>query len=192
MSFSTQHLQPHYRRIIRRQVKSLLQKYVDVSGRVFMCRPNPMILQHLPCVLVYLNEEPADHQNTAPRIYERKANFIIEILYEEGTTVKENEEIEDLLDSRSYEVEYALLNDIALEMGEDGEWIQDVTLISSITSKAIYEGQAIVCALKQLYEITYETEHYTAENLDQFLRFIATYDSVEGANATDNVTIRER
>lgn len=188
--FKPQNIEPSLRAFLRKQVKGLLRSYVDIGGRVYACRPHPILLEHLPCVTFYPLEEPADHRDSAPRIYHKEYGLIIEILCEEPANLTDLENIEDFLDSRAFEVEYAMLHDISLELGENGNWIDDVKLLTTVASRQIYEGSMNVAALKQSFVIEYNNECFAYDSLDEFKSFINSMTTTDDAEAVDDVTIR--
>lgn len=186
-----QHIQPSLRAFIRKQVIVLLKEHVDIGQRVFSCRPHPVLLEHLPCIAVYPSEEPADHKNTSPRLYSKEYGLIIEVMQIEPQTIKGIEDVEDYLDYRAFEIEYALLHDIALELGDNGNWIDDVKIISTISGRQVYEGSQNVTVLKQLYSIEYRSEDFELDNLSEFLSFSNKIQIADDAESEDDVTIRE-
>jgi hypothetical protein len=187
-----QNIQPSLRIYLRKQIKVLLKKYVDIGQHVFACRPHPLLLEHLPCVAFYPMEEAAEHRNTSPRIYTREYSLIVEVLHAEPIKIDDAETIEDFLDCRIFEVEYALLHDIALELGEKGNWIQDITLVNTVPSRQVYEDVMNVSAIKSIYNIVYNSEIFEVDALDEFKKFtnkMLIGDDEEEVD--DSVTIRE-
>jgi hypothetical protein len=185
-----QNIQPCPRITIRKQIKALLKLYVDINERVFDCRPNPFLLEQLPCVAFYLSEEPGNHNDTSPRVYTKECAFIIEILQAEPASLADAEAIGDFLDARSVEVEYALLHDIALELGEGGNFIEDVVLVSGTSVKQVYEGVTNISAYKMLFNIKYKYEVYDLRDIGEFKKFMNTMNLVDGGQSVDDVTIR--
>ena len=190
MNIFTQNIQPSLRIYLRRQIKLLLKKYVDIGGRVFSCRPHPLLLEHLPCIALYPTEETSDHRNTSPRIYTKEYGFVVETLHAEPGSIEDAETIEDFLDCRAFEIEYALLHDIALELGIKGNWIQDVTLTNLITSKQIYEDTMNVSVLKSVGSVFYNSEMFEVESLDEFKKFTNKILINDDEDVNDTVVIR--
>lgn len=191
MAFATQSDQPHPRRCIRHRIRDLLRQYVDVGGRVFMSRPDPLFLTELPCLLVYMSEEPADGKSSEPRYYTRKLQINVDILHSDRPNIvgDEDNELDDFLDSRAFEVEWALLHERYLGL-VDKEWLHDVNLINTSAVEMIFDGEQAVHALRQTFEVLYETIALTDTTLDEFLRFQSKYRIASDVEETDLVQIR--
>ena len=186
MSTPKQNSQPHPRIIIRNCVKSLLLPAVDVSERVFCSRPKAIFLTELPCILIYFNEEAADHEKSAPRVYKRILSLIVEAVH--GLESERDNALDDFLDSRAYEIENALLNDRFL--GLQG-LVEDCSLSRTENVNISLEGEEDMASTRLMFEITYRTDAYYIGALDEFLKFTSDYKSPENIQlARDEVTIR--
>lgn len=192
MAFAVQNSQPHRRRVIRHRVRDLLKQYVDVGQKVYMSRPHPIWISQLPCILAYMAEEPADGKSSEPRYFMRDLHMNIDILHMDRPNIAgdEDNELDDFLDSRAFEVEWALLHERWLGLGEDAQWLHDVNLVNTTAVEMIFEGDQTVQALRQTFQFRYETIALPHITLDEFLKFQAKYRVGDDVEETDFVTIR--
>jgi hypothetical protein len=119
-------------------------------------------------------------------------NLNVDILHSDRSNIAgdENDELDDYLDSRSFEVEYALLHDRYLEFGAEAGWFHKIDLQSVSAVEIIFEGEQVVAALRLTFQVTYETEAFVDGTLDEFLKFRADYNTTTGEEASDFVNIR--
>jgi hypothetical protein len=181
-------LSPHKRKAIRKKVVELLKATVDVGDRVEAHRPYPIWLQslasgpgELPICLVYFGTENAAHGDSGPRWYRRRPTLNIEILH--GSGVKD---LDDFLDDRAYEVEFALLHDETL-----GGLVNWCSLVETVPGVYDYEGETNIASTRLSFTVEYDTDTVKGASLDEFLRFNTDYETTDGAKAEDNVTIRQ-
>ena len=182
--------QPHPRRIIRDQVKSLLLQNTLMSEKWFCSRPHPMFLQGMPCGLIYFTEENNDVKGTRPKTYDRTLMLTTDVQIRQETEI--TNDMDDWLDSRAFEIEAAMMNDRFLGLGDRGI-VQDVMLLRTQCVQIKYEGDADVASLRLFWEILYKTDSWNPQSLEEFLRFNAKYIGQigTGAEAEDHITIRE-
>jgi len=182
---SIQDSQPHPRIIIRNWIKELLKMNTDLGERWFNSRPNPIFLQELPCGLIYFTDEPADHENTAPRNYRRDLSLVTEVI---NRMESERENVlDDWLDSRAYEIENAMLADRFLGMKG---FIQDTVLVRSEPTTIESEGDANIGSVRIFWNVIYRVDAGYTGKLDEFLKFENKIEGTSGEDAEDNVTIR--
>lgn len=195
VNFTKQNSQPHRRRIIRHQVRQLIRQWVDIAtDKVFISRPNPVFVNEVPCILIYFTEEPVDKKNSAPTRYVRDLNLVVEVMFRDRMNITEDEdhEIDDFLDSRAFEIEFALLHERYLGFDpEEYSWLHDVDLGTTIPATLVFEGDQRIAALRVMFNIKYETEYDESIRIDEFLNFTSKYETTIGAEAEDRVTIRE-
>lgn len=195
VNFVKQNSQPHRRRIIRHRVRQLIRQWVDVaSDKVFISRPNPVFVNEVPCILIYFTEEPSDNKTSAPKRYVRDLNLVVEIMHRDRENITDDEdfELDDFLDSRAYEVEFAILHERYLGLDpEEYEWLHEVDLTSTMPATLVFEGDQRVAALRVVFSVKYETDYDESIRLDEFLKFTSKYETTIGAEAEDRVTIRE-
>lgn len=175
--------QPHKRKKIRAYVVGQLKQHVDVGERVEASRARPIWQdEESPIVLVYFRDETADHQQSAPRIYKRTLNLHVDIIFREGMNA-----IDDFLDSRAFEVEYALLHDRTF-----GGLVHDCSLTGTAPTEINAEGDSRQGLLRLEFAILYETvDPQGTPTLDEFLKFNTNYENEQGQKlAEDNVVIR--
>ena len=181
-----QNIQPHARIIIRNAVKELLKDNTDLGGRWFCSRPKAVFLSELPCGLIYFSEELADHENIVPRNYKRTLTLVTEVVH--SLESQRDNALDDFLDSRSFEIEAAMLHDRFL--GLSG-LVQDCVLTRTETMNIEAGGEEDIASLRIFWSIIYRTDAFYTGELNEFLRFTADYNTVDGAIARDEVTIRE-
>ena len=194
-TIAKQKSQPHLRRAIRNRVQQLLKANVDIGERIFKSRPNPAFISEVPCIAIYFTDEPAEHMESAPRRYERKLMMNVDILHMSRDGVEDDQEftMDDYLDSRAFEVEFALTNDRYLGFaGETDGWFQGCALVNTVPTNIVFSQEQFCGALRLVFEMQYETETYTNAGLNEFLRFYNDINTaVLGAESSDHVTIRE-
>lgn len=184
-----QNKQPHPRILIRNRVKELMKENTDLGGRWFCSRPKPVFYTETPCGLIYFTNEPAEHRDTAPRNYKRDLELTTEVAMV-ANTERENE-LDDWLDSRAFEIERTLGGDRFL--GLPG-LVSDVVLERTEPVDIVADGDVNVGALRVFWKIVYQTNLYYTGKLDKFLRYSADWEidkEREGPEAVDDVTIRE-
>lgn len=186
MTIPLNHEQPHLRKLIRNRVRELLKSGVMINERVYCSRPLPIFLDELPICLVYFTNEDAEHKNTAPRSYTRKLTLVVEVLHNIGETERETG-MDDFLDSRAFEIEFALCEDRFL--GLPGI-VQDTVMLRTEPINLGFEGNMTCASIRTFWEITYVSDFNYQGILDEFLRFNTKYNSLNGAQAEDMVTIR--
>jgi len=178
--------QPHLRILIRNRVRQLLKEGVKINERVYCSRPLPVFTDELPVCLIYFTNEDAEHKNTAPRVYTRKLTLVTEVLHNIGETERETG-LDDYLDSRAFEIEYALGSDRYLGLPEV---VQDTILVRTEPINLGFEGDRTCASVRLFWEITYVTSFNYQGSLDEFLKFNTKYNLENGAKAEDMVTIR--
>lgn len=193
-----QNIQPHGRIIIRKRVKEILSDKIDISPtKMFFSRPNPKFAEETPLLLIYFTDEIADHQNIVPRSYKRDLVLVTEVQIQTNATIDHfnnfdgslNENYEDIyLDSRAYEIENALGSDRFLGLNK---LVQDTVLVRTQPIDIVYEGQINVSAMRIFWNISWRDCIANTISLDEFLNFGAKYETTIGAEAEDDVTIRE-
>lgn len=181
-----QKIQPHARIVIRNVVKKLLKTNTDLGGRWFCSRPKPVFLNEIPCGLIYFSDESADHQNVVPRSYKRTVNLLTEVVHR--LEAERDNALDDFLDSRAFEIEAAMLHDRYL--GLHG-LVEDCVFVRTETMNIEVGGDEDIASLRIFWTIVYRTDAFYTGNLDEFLRFVSDYGTVDGASARDDVTIRE-
>lgn len=181
-----QNIQPAPRIIIRNKIKELLIPNTDLGGRWFCSRPKPCFLEEVPCGLIYFSDESADHEKSAPRNYVRELNLSTEIIHRLES--ERDNALDDFLDSRAFEIESAILQDRFI--GLKG-LVQDTVLIRTEATNIDAGGDQDIASLKIYWTITYRTDAFYNGRLDEFLRYITDYNPTIGADARDEVTIRE-
>jgi len=180
-----QNIQPHARIVIRNAVKELLKDNTDLGGRVFCSRPKAVFLNELPCGLIYFTDEEADHQNVVPRNYKRTMTLVTEVVHRLET--ERDNALDDFLDSRAFEIEQAMFHDRYL--GLDG-LVEDCVLSRTEILNIEVSGDMDIAALRIFWSIVYRTDAFNKGELAEFLRFITDYNTVNNADARDEVTIR--
>jgi len=181
-----QNIQPAARIAIRNRIKSILIPNTDLGGRWFCSRPKAIFVNELPCGLIYFTTEDADHQNIVPRSYKRTLTLITEVVHRLES--ERDNALDDFLDSRSYEIESTILQDRYI--GLQG-LVEDTVLISTEAFNIDMGGDEDIASVRIFWNITYRTDAFYQGTLDEFLKYIADFNTKDGAIAQDQVTIRE-
>lgn len=141
-----QNTQPAYRRKIRLKLKELLSANVDVQ-RIFMSRPNKAFLKEVPLGLIYFTDDTAKHEERKPREYIRTLLVSIQFLIR----WENNEQVDDWLDSREFEV----INAIEVDRFLGLDFVEDSWLVGSNPSTITDEGNENIEAITINYAIEY-------------------------------------
>lgn len=181
-----QNIQPAARIIIRNRIKTILIPNTDLGGRWFCSRPKHVFVNELPCGLIYFTDEDADHQNIVPRNYKRDLNLITEVIHRLES--ERDNALDDFLDSRAYEIEQTLLQDRFLGLNC---LVEDCVLSRTEAMNISMEGDQDIASVRIFWIITYRTDAFYQGSLDEFLKYIADFNTIDGATAQDQVTIRE-
>jgi hypothetical protein len=145
-----------------------------------------MWLEELPCGLIYFTDETADAAKTVPRSYLRTLNLTTEVLINDDS---DTENIaDDYLDSRAYEIEHTIFQDRFLQLKE---LVQDTRLTRTVPTILKFEGENDIASIRLFWEIDYYTDGFSPAILDEFLNFMAMYETTLGTENQDIVTIRE-
>jgi len=177
--------QPHPRKIIRAWIKALMEVNVDIT-KWFCSRPNPVFLEEMPCGMIYFVDEPADHQGVVPRNYLKQLSIVIEVMRELDS--ERPNALDDWLDSRAYEIEFAMLSDRFL--GELKGCVEDVVLVRTQPVAIEWEGHNDAGSVRLFFNINYRSGYFTNGELEEWLRFNLKMETPEGAETEDDVTIR--
>ena len=172
----------HKRIDIRRFVIEKLKQYVDVGGKIFMSRPNPLFITEVPCQLVYFVSEGADHKNSGPRLYNRELRIAVESVYEEG-----QEQVDEKLDRLALETEIILLSDRTMN-----GLVHEVSIVETVPTRIAYEGENNFAGLRQVFLVEYETENpINTNDIKEFLRaYVDYYNENNQKLAEDRIEIR--
>lgn len=89
-----------------------------VKDRVFLSRPNPVLLEELPCINIYFSDETAEISEGDRYIvqqYERKLTLAFDCIFEQPNDPEGLMRVEDDLDECGNQIERALFDDIFFE-----------------------------------------------------------------------------
>jgi hypothetical protein len=181
----------HYRADIRHYVRDLLKEGVDVGGRVYACRPYPVLRGEFECVFVYFASEKnriIEGQQYVPKTYERTLTLSVDIWVPEKVDPTsgpfENSEAEDRADELGQRVEYLLSQDFRLakrldDYNPDLNYGLSVGISLEETQPYIVDGDAEYRILAQSikFNVPYHTqatsdkrpkpfEYYQADQVD--------------------------
>lgn len=179
--------QPALRKLIRLKVKELLLNKTDLADHWSISRPKNIWELEMPCGLIYFTNEDSDHEKTSPRTYKRILTLNTEVLIQDE---QETVEIDDYLDSRSFEIESILMYDRFMGFGNKGP-VEDISLIRTVPTVIKADGQQDVAAIRLFWEIVYRTDSWNDDTLVEFLKFYNDISTTIGAKSSDHVTIRE-
>lgn len=181
-----QNIQPHPRIIIRKYVNELLKVNTDLGGKWFCSRPNPLFLDQVPCGLVYYSDEQADHEKTVPRNYRKDLSLVTEVMLRMKS--ERDSAAEDWLDSRAYEIEYAICADRFL--GLRG-LVQDAVLTRTQPVTIETDGDTDIDAVRLFWTVIYRQDLTNISVLEEFLKFTNKINGTNSEQSEDRVTIRQ-
>ncbi len=185
--------QPHCRIVIRRWIKELMIVNTDINrDNWHLSRPDPVFLEESGSGFIYFNDEPADHQGTAPRNYLRTTQIVIQPTRRMDS--ERPQALEDWLDSRAFEIEGSMLADRFLGqkalLGKKN-FIEDTVLVRTQPAEIIIDGaDSHHSSIGLFFNIMWRSAYATTATLEEFLSFINDIQGTEGEDAIDNVTIR--
>lgn len=179
-------IQPAARIVIRNRIKTILIPNTDLGGKWFCSRPKPCFIEELPCGLIYFQDEDADTENIVPRSYKRTLHLQTEVLHRLES--ERANALDDFLDSRAFEIESAILQDRYIGLAK---LVEDTVFTRTECTNIEISGDQDIASIKLFWTITYRTDAFYIGALDEFLRYITDYHPTNGANARDQVTIRE-
>jgi hypothetical protein len=193
-NYTKQYSQPHKRRVLRHRIRQLIEQYVDISpDNIFLSKPHPLFVNQVPAILIYMENEEVELYNRAPEIYKRSVTINIDVLQRDRQDIRENTyDLDDYLDSRAYEIEFALLHERFLGFPEEEKysWIDNVQLHDTNLMSIIFEGDQRLLSLRMHFVIDYFEDFSIYGSLDEFLRFDVEYETTNNAQARDHVEIR--
>lgn len=183
----------HKRKLIRHALVAMLTTEdddgifpTDAEDRVFPNRTSALFSSELPAIGVYTFSESVETMNEAPRVYMRRPSIAIEIV------AKDNDDLDDVLDDISAQVEYAMLNAGYLP-DEDGAETLDGKIDLGGTEQTIVEAAERKVGLSRttwVLPYTSEAEPIADDDLDNFeLADIKHETVVPGAAAEDQAAI---
>lgn len=136
----------HPRKQIRDAIVTALVGKTGAGERVYPSRVRPWREKLLPAMGVYLTSESADHEDSAPRAYRRRADIVVEIV------AGADERLDDLLDAEAQRVENALLPDPEL-----GGLVADLEMTGTEIELDV-QGDTVLGRCAVTFAATYWTE----------------------------------
>ncbi len=153
------------RKLIRKQVVSLLKNKTDVGKRVFPNASIPIWEKELPVILIFPRSEPATEYAQAPKELNRDLDLAVEIVAkgpevdEDGNEPRGQKSLQDILDDIAEQVEDLMSPDTSLGGTADE---------SSLTNTE-FEFESIggvpIGSARLTFEITYKT--FYPRNVDK-------------------------
>lgn len=154
------------RQEIRHKILDILQAGLDVGGRVFSQRPEPLFKTELPCALVFYNPEQVNDISSNRSQYVRTLSISVDII-QEG---RENMALDDELDKLSSQAENLLLIDPHLGL----EYVNHIQYAGTVPYNNNTESDHHIGAHRLSFDIQYNTKVETPDlpgQLDEFKRF---------------------
>lgn len=142
---------PHQRKLIRDKAVQMLTNKVYYESTilgVYKTRFLPWFPAELPAIGIYILEEPADDEETAPREYSRFPALMIEIILEKNHI----EDSDDVLDYFAKQVENIFFLNNTMDDLVDDLKLQDTKITPKI------DGKDIFAAITLNWEIKYRTD----------------------------------
>lgn len=145
----------HPRKQIRDAIVTALLTKTGAGTRVYPNRVRPWRAKNLPAIGVYTKSEEANHHDSAPRAYERRALVVVEIVADA------DDHLDDVLDLQALLVETILLADPT--MGG----VADDLVLSDSSLDFLEKGDTLQGCCAITFEATYWTEQ-PEPTLDDF------------------------
>ena len=137
----------HKRKEIREAVVGLLSGATNAGDRVFESRVRRLQEADLPCISVFAGTENVEDRDEAPRYYRRTLTVIVECY------AKASNNLDDVLDVLSYEVEVALENVDRLNL----DFVQDFRPKNSVPSLVGERAENLAGCMQLEFEVVYDT-----------------------------------
>lgn len=169
----------HPRRRIRHKAVELLKAGVDVGGRVYAQRPDPVFDTEYPLVLVYFNDDDVDGVNAAQDTYDRALMLNVDIVHD----VREN--IDDILDDLAWQAFITML-----QSTDWGNLIDNIKLTGETPYQKDLEGEQYRGVTRLKFKIEYDMQVFVPNSTAEFKRFGQEIRTPEGAVAPIEQTIR--
>ena len=171
----------HPRTRIRRFATTLLKAGVDVGGRVYPQRPDPIFDTEYPLVLVYFNDDDVSAVNAAQDTYDRDLTLFVDIVHD----VRKN--IDDILDDLAWQSLMVLLKDT-----QWGGCINNIKLTGETPYQQNLEGDQYRGVTRLKFKVEYDMQVHAGSVTAEFLRFGEKIDAPigDGAVAGIDQTIR--
>jgi len=141
----------HPRKAIRDKAVEMLTNKVyfdDAIVKVFKTRFLPLFPAELPAIGVYILDEPADDEETAPREYKRTPQLMIDICLKKNHV----ENSDDVIDYIAKQIEDLFFIDNIMGGLVDDLKLQNTKISPKIDGKDLYMGATII------FEIEYRTD----------------------------------
>ena len=148
------------RKAIRKKVASLLEDSIVFDGSAIpigTSRVHAFRNSELPHIVVYGHDEPADHENTAPRVYNRVARIVVEGVL----PLLAEHNLDDDLDDICTAIERRLFRYETLE-----GLVEDFRLIDSST-KIDPSGEVDNGGLRLVFEAEYQRDSINYEDAEE-------------------------
>jgi hypothetical protein len=197
----------HARTAVREYAVDLVKNNVDVGGRVFANRPDPVFLSELPCALVYFSDEQNDiigGDTMRPRVYQRNLRLNVDILVEEqlrpNTNKALNQAAEDLCDKLADQCERAFFNDHLFakslpDYDANTNWNIGLLLGSRLAATTPYntdsDGETRIVAQRLQWELPYDTALQGDKKYKNFLSYKADIIRINSDEDTVDRVLRE-
>ena len=146
----------HLRKQIKEQVVAILKASIpEVENRVYSNQIRKIRSSELPFINIASNTESGEIFNTAPRSYDKRYSYTVEIF-------SDNENLEEELDLISGKVEELLM------INEDLNQIVADNIFISADYGFDYENKGAVSACKLTFEARYDQEVEYPDPEDEF------------------------
>lgn len=186
----------HQRRQIRERVIELLRDGIpvlgsdpaqtmklDVGGRIYASRPEPVFDTEYPMSLVYFASESIREVSKARDTIFRQVEINVDLVH----TLREK--LDDALDRLAWQAEIILLADHTLGI----DWVNWCELTSVTPYQQNVDGEQSRGVTRNTYTVDYWTEAHMPGTLDEFLSFGKSIVAQVGDGAESEIdqTIRE-
>jgi len=161
----------------------------EVNGRIFETRARPLNENELPAIMIYFLGERITGDDTAPPVYSRTLNFVIEVLVR--VLDRDSETADDLADKISRDIETALLSSNSIITDINGRRTGPISKIFlAETQQDIDKAEFMTISQKLRFEVLYIEDIFGQEAPDDFLRFNAVVNGpADNENKNYNIEI---
>ena len=172
------------RTLVREYLKALVVDAVsdDVDDRVYVGRPNPVLRDQVPFVLIMpLNEVVTEQGGSryVPQDYERIMTAAILVVVEQPNDPSQSEIAEDRLDTIGRKIEKGMREDGRFQK-RLSSWtgqIGDIGIIAgsrlaSVSVDLESESETSIAAMQLTYELLYEDESFNTKREKDFESFL--------------------
>ena len=192
----------HPRTAIRVYAWDMLKAAIDVGGKVYLNRPNPVLTYDCPFATIYFSTETTEVKEGdryVPQLYERKLGLVIDVCDEQPVDPDKLQRVEDRLDLLARQVEREFSKDIFFQRRLDGYsneitdpgLIAGLRLVSTIPDSLQLNNDRVLATQSLTFEITYTDEAFVEKKGGIFESYLMQINRVGWDGSTVDPTLIE-